>query len=177
MILSILTIDHTEQKILKEHFNLSQFSFFTRGSVKELIKHFAIEISKILENSEYQEFKQKFDNGNTVYFYVKLNYNTLYTFVTDEEYPRMIGYMLMQDMYECEKDFKTLQIDYNDPQAKDLLTCVNQELDETKIVLSRTLEDVLGRGEKLDSLINSAENLSTQTKALFEMSKKQNRCC
>ncbi|KAM0686748.1 palmitoyltransferase [Conglomerata obtusa] len=177
MIISLLKIHHDNQKIVKEYFNLRKFSFLTRGSIKELIRHFSIEVSKIIENSEYQEFKQQFDNGKIVRFYVKIIGSNMYVIVSDEEYPRLVGYMLIKEMDEDEKDFKLLQEEYADPSAKDLLTCVNQELDETKIVLSRTLEDVLGRGEKLDGLINSAENLSAQTKALFEMSKKQNRCC
>ena len=43
---------------------------------------------------------------------------------------------------------------------------VQQELDETKIVLHKTIESVLDRGEKLDSLVEKSGALS-QTSKLF----------
>ncbi|KAM0676686.1 palmitoyltransferase [Binucleata daphniae] len=176
MIVSLLKINHSTNKIEQQHFNLSQFNFLTRNSIKELIRHFALEISKAINDVNFQEFKQNFDNKKTVWFYVKIIKGYLYMIVTENEYPRMIAYMLIKDMEENKKNYKELQEEYEDVESKDLLTCVNKQLDETKIVLTRTLEDVVGRGEKLDDLVSKSDNLSTQTKALFNMSKKQNRC-
>lgn len=54
---------------------------------------------------------------------------------------------------------------------------IQQELDETKIVLHKTIESVLQRGEKIDDLVAKSSDLSTQSKAFYTSAKKQNSCC
>ncbi|KAI7371939.1 hypothetical protein KC336_g20721, partial [Hortaea werneckii] len=51
------------------------------------------------------------------------------------------------------------------------------ELDETKIVLHKTIESVLERGEKIDSLVAKSDGLSAQSKMFYTQAKKQNSCC
>ena len=43
---------------------------------------------------------------------------------------------------------------YQDPRQADAIMKVQQELDETKIVLHKTIESVLERGEKLETLVD-----------------------
>jgi synaptobrevin family protein YKT6 len=43
-------------------------------------------------------------------------------------------------------------VKYQDPQQADSIMKIQKELDETKIVLHKTIESVLERGEKLDTL-------------------------
>ena len=50
---------------------------------------------------------------------------------------------------------------------------VQAELDETKIVLHKTIESVLEQGEKLDSLVDRSEALSPQSKLFYKTAKKQ----
>jgi hypothetical protein len=50
---------------------------------------------------------------------------------------------------------------------------VQAELDETKIVLHKTIESVLERGEKLDSLVERSDALSAQSKMFYKTAKKQ----
>jgi synaptobrevin homolog YKT6 len=61
------------------------------------------------------------------------------------------------------------------------LTCdptqIQKELDETKIVLHKTIESVLERGEKIDSLVAKSDGLSAQSKMFYTQAKKQNSCC
>jgi synaptobrevin family protein YKT6 len=47
------------------------------------------------------------------------------------------------------------------------MTKIQKELDETKIVLHKTIESVLERGEKIDSLVAKSDNLSFQSKAFY----------
>ena len=46
---------------------------------------------------------------------------------------------------------------------------VQKELDETKIVLHKTIESVLERGEKIDSLVEKSDGLSAQSKMFYSM--------
>ncbi len=72
---------------------------------------------------------------------------------------------------------------------------IQQELDETKIVLHKAIdsvrlhrtvldirqqtnhEQVLQRGEKLDDLVAKSSDLSAQSKMFYTSAKKQNSCC
>lgn len=49
---------------------------------------------------------------------------------------------------------------------------VQAELDETKVVLHKTIESVLERGEKLDNLVERSNALSAQSKMFYKTAKK-----
>ena len=50
---------------------------------------------------------------------------------------------------------------------------VQAELDETKIILHKTIESVLERGEKLDNLVERSDALSAQSRMFYKTAKKQ----
>ncbi|KAG7529390.1 hypothetical protein FFLO_05705 [Filobasidium floriforme] len=66
---------------------------------------------------------------------------------------------------------------YQDPTQADTIMKVQKELDETKIVLHKTIESVLERGEKIDNLVERSNALSNQSKMFYRTAKKQNSCC
>jgi synaptobrevin family protein YKT6 len=87
-------------------------------------------------------------------------------------------------------------IKYQDPKQADTIMKVQQELDETKIILvstldssigtranssispqHQTIEGVLARGEKLDNLVDKSAALSASSKAFYKTAKQQNSCC
>ncbi|KAI8654708.1 hypothetical protein NCS57_01217800 [Fusarium keratoplasticum] len=66
---------------------------------------------------------------------------------------------------------------YQDPQQPDSILKIQKELDETKIILHKTIESVLQRGEKIDDLVAKSGGLSAQSKMFYQQAKKQNSCC
>jgi synaptobrevin homolog YKT6 len=56
---------------------------------------------------------------------------------------------------------------YQDPAQADSIMKIQKELDETKIVLHKTIESVLERGEKIDSLVAKSDGLSAQSKMFY----------
>ena len=86
---------------------------------------------------------------------------------------------------------------YQDPAQADSIMKIQKELDETKIVLHKTIESVLQRGEKIDDLVAKSDGLSAQSKMFYSQytslvslvfagrvanvhlaqAKKQNSCC
>ena len=56
---------------------------------------------------------------------------------------------------------------YQDPSQADSILKIQRELDETKIVLHKTIESVLERGEKIDSLVEKSNDLSAQSRAFY----------
>lgn len=56
---------------------------------------------------------------------------------------------------------------YQDPRQADSILKIQQELDETKIVLHKTIESVLERGTKIENLVERSEGLSAQSKMFY----------
>jgi len=61
---------------------------------------------------------------------------------------------------------------YQDPRQADTILRVQQELDDTKIVLHNTIDSVLQRGEDLDKLVEKSGSLSEQSKMFYKSARK-----
>jgi synaptobrevin family protein YKT6 len=66
---------------------------------------------------------------------------------------------------------------FQNPQEADSIMRVRKELDDTKVVLHKTLENLLERGEKLDDLVSRSDQLGIQSKLFYRNAKKTNSCC
>lgn len=66
---------------------------------------------------------------------------------------------------------------FQDPQQADKLTKIQRDLDETKVVLHETIESMLQRGEKLESLVDKSSDLSMASQMFYKQAKKNNQCC
>lgn len=117
--------------------------------------------------------------------------------IADHEYPQRVAHTLLTKVLdefaikvptdqwavatsEAAIAFGTLPATlakYQDPREADALTKMQEDLDETKIILRNTIEAVLERGEKLDDLVDKSESLSLQSKAFYKTAKKTNSCC
>ena len=54
---------------------------------------------------------------------------------------------------------------------------MQQDLEETKTIITETMESVLERGEKIDNLVAKSDALSSSSKMFYTQAKKQNSCC
>lgn len=116
--------------------------------------------------------------------------------IADHEYPQRVAHTLITKVLddfttkipselwptssESGIDFATLPAylaKYQDPREGDALTRIQDDLDETKIILQNTIEAVLDRGEKLDDLVEKSNQLSMSSKAFYKTAKKTNSCC
>lgn len=68
-------------------------------------------------------------------------------------------------------------VEWRNPDNRGSITKVQRELDETKIILHKTIESVLERGEKIDTLVEKSDQLGFQSRMFYQQSKKQNSCC
>lgn len=107
--------------------------------------------------------------------------------VSDEEYPKLAAQQILNKI--CDEflakypssawvgatEANTFPLpalagyikDYQDPNNADSIMKIQRELDETKIVLHQTIESVLQRGEKIDSLVAKSDGLSAQSKMFY----------
>lgn len=64
-------------------------------------------------------------------------------------------------------ELKDYIVKYQDPTEADSIMKIQKELDSTKVVLHQTIESLLERGEKIDSLVAKSDNLSAQSKMFY----------
>ncbi len=64
-----------------------------------------------------------------------------------------------------------------DPTQADKLAKIQQDLDDTKVVLHQTIESMLQRGEKLDTLMERSNDLSMSSQMFYKQARKTNSCC
>lgn len=70
-----------------------------------------------------------------------------------------------------------LHCSLQDPTQADKLSKIQKDLDETKVVLHQTIDSMLQRGEKLDSLVDKSSDLSMASQIFYKQAKKTNSCC
>jgi len=106
--------------------------------------------------------------------------------ISDQDYPALVAHQLLSKIVDefLSKyprtafaasnpptlpfpQLKEYLVKYQDPQQADSIMKIQKELDETKIVLHKTIESVLERGEKIDSLVAKSDGLSAQSKMFY----------
>lgn len=142
--------------------------------------------------------------------------------ISDHQYPALVAHQLLSKVVDeflaknprsswstgnpqlQMPELKEYLDKYQDPAQADSILKIQKELDETKIVLHKTIESVLQRGEKIDDLVQKSDGLSAQSKMFYrkfpsmasqsiggglceryadqwwpatEQAKKQNSCC
>ncbi|XP_053990406.1 synaptobrevin homolog YKT6 [Hylaeus anthracinus] len=190
--LSILYKHPTSATTMKSAYDVESFSFFQRASVKEFMSF----VSKTIVERTQISSRQSVKEGDYMcHVYVRAD-NLAAVLISDHEYPRRVAHTLItkvmdefaakypastwETLNEVTTEFPQLVVyltKYRNPNEADALTKMQNDLDETKIILHNTLEAVLQRGEKLDDLVSKSEGLSMQSKAFYKTARKTNSCC
>ncbi|KAG7192236.1 palmitoyltransferase [Scheffersomyces spartinae] len=173
---------------------LSSFSFFERSSINQFMTFLAETIAERTEAGQRQSVEEK---GYICHAYTRSD-GLSCAVITDKEYPIRPAHTLMNKVVDeylslhpasewssITQTTSALHYDsldtyikkYQNPAQADSIMKVQQELDETKVVLHKTIESVLARGEKLDSLVNKSEALSSTSKMFYKQAKQTNSCC
>ncbi|GME88774.1 hypothetical protein B5S32_g3031 [[Candida] boidinii] len=175
--------------------DLSSFSFFQRSSVAQFMKFFSETISERTQPGQ----RQSVEEGNYIGHVFTRSEGISGVIISDKEYPIRPAYTLLNKILDeyiaihppnewnsiIETDESKLSFPelstyitkYQNPAQADAIMKVQQELDETKIVLQKSIEGVLQRGEKLDSLVDQSEALGANAKTFYKQAKKTNSCC
>mmetsp|Transcript_31302 Transcript_31302/g.35623 ORF Transcript_31302/g.35623 Transcript_31302/m.35623 type:complete len:202 (+) Transcript_31302:69-674(+) len=172
--------------------DLSSFGYFQRQGVKEMLTFLTKTFIKRTELGQRQSVQHE---GYVVHCYVRSD-GLAGTVTTDNEYPSRVAFVLLGELLEeftaehgdtwksvdQPESFPFPEIDeylekYQDPAAADKVTKIQRDLDETTQVLHKTIDSVLERGVKLDSLVERSNDLSSQSKLFYKSAKKTNSCC
>jgi len=170
--------------------DLSSFSRFTRGSYAEFMTFTSKTIAERTRPGQRQDVEEQ---SYTFHVYGRSE-GIAGVIISDREYPSLVAHQILSRLVDeflsehpiasfqdgCEiswpklKDYLTK---YQDPQNADSIMKIQKELDETKILMKKTIESVLERGEKIDSLVAKSDGLSAQSKMFYKQAKNQNSCC
>ncbi|KIP05733.1 hypothetical protein PHLGIDRAFT_91748 [Phlebiopsis gigantea 11061_1 CR5-6] len=188
----VLAPPHQTSTILSSASDLSSFSFYQRGSVGEFLTFFSKTIAERTPAGQRQSVQE---NTYTAHVYNRGGAEQLAAvIIADHEYPVRPAFSLLTKVLDdftakvpqtafgnpgaiAFGELNTYLAKYQDPRQADAIMRVQQELDETKIVLHKTIESVLERGEKLNDLVDRSNALSAQSKMFYKTAKKQNSCC
>lgn len=153
-------------------------------------------VSKTMVERTQAASRQSFKEGEyMLHVYVRAD-NLAGVVISDHEYPNRVAHTLITKILdeftatvpaanwptanETTVDFPTLPQQlarYQNPKEADALTKIQNELDETKIILHDTIKSVLERGEKLDDMVAKSESLTMHSKLFYKTARKTNSCC
>ncbi|GAB5590260.1 palmitoyltransferase [Umbelopsis nana] len=188
--ISILRNDVTPATTLTAQYELADFGFFQRGSVQEFMGFLAKTVAERTTAGQ----RQSVEKDNYVGHVYARAEGIAGVLISDKEYPARVAFSLLNKIldefimrFSPDKwqnpqsiqypELKDYLAKYQDPKQADSIMKVQKDLDDTKIILHKTIEGVLQRGEKLDSLIERSEELSSQSKVFYKTAKKTNSCC
>ena len=152
-------------------------------------------ISKIKREETVKVQIQEVDNA---LLYAHINHEGICTvIICDEEYPESAAKKVLLQMqksflelyspevftqYETDQEMKYVELDnmikkYQDPKEADKLIKIESELNEIQGMLTKTMEDLMDRGEKLDDLMKQSDDISNMAYNFYDKSKKANKKC
>eukprot|EP01112_Ceratiomyxa_fruticulosa_P012110 TRINITY_DN3336_c0_g2_i3.p1 TRINITY_DN3336_c0_g2~~TRINITY_DN3336_c0_g2_i3.p1 ORF type:complete len:201 (+),score=26.19 TRINITY_DN3336_c0_g2_i3:841-1443(+) len=184
--------DKRDPIFLATAYELSSFGFFQKGSVRDVANFVSIEVSK---RSVVGSQQTVLHMGYKCH--IKVNpKGVACCAMTDEEYPQVAAFSLINaattaflneyaltfEAYDTNQNLRAPFLDelilkYQDPQKADPMMKIQKDLDETKQVLVKSIDQLLDRGEKLESIAARSEHLSFQTRAFMTNAESMNKCC
>ena len=67
--------------------------------------------------------------------------------------------------------------EYQDPKQADKLMRIESELDQVMEIMHKNIDELLKRGETLDSLMAKSNDLSSVSYDFYKRAKRNNQCC
>jgi len=183
----------TRPILLHATYEVSHLGIFQRGSAREI----ALFVSReVLQRSKPGDRHSVLHSEHMCHACIKPD-RLCVAVITDEEYPQRVAFGLVNTVFEeflnvhpssvwgqqqKDTDLKVPAIEgviqkYQDPSEADKIMKIQKDLDETKDILIKSIDQLLERGEKLDSLAQKSQDLSFQSKVFMEKSQDLNKCC
>ncbi|CRJ96230.1 hypothetical protein BN1708_002120 [Verticillium longisporum] len=173
---------------------LSAYSRFTKNNYGEFMTLFSKTIAERTAPGQRQSVEEQSRTTPST-LSAAARASAACAIISDHQYPSLVAHQLLSKVVDeflakhprstwsagnpnlAFPELKDYLSKYQDPQQADSILKIQKELDETKIVLHKTIESVLQRGEKIDDLVAKSDGLSSQSKMFYQQAKKQNSCC
>ncbi|KAK8799489.1 hypothetical protein WA158_006038 [Blastocystis sp. Blastoise] len=192
--IAILRVDANVENplVLCQETELSSFGYFQRSTVGQMLTFISRTLIKRTNKTERQSVAH---DEYMCHCYLRAD-GLGAVIVTDKEYPSRVAFGLetrLLDDFDSKfvgrwknakndnelvlPSLSTTIKDYQDPAKCDKVTQINTQIEETKNVLNKTIENVLERGVVLDDLVAKSDDLTAQSKMFYKEAKKTNSCC
>jgi len=179
---------------VSSNLDLTKFSYFQRKAVREFIKfHSRIIVGRTAKGQRQSVAVEQ--NVGKCHCYVNNN-GLAGAVLADADYPMRVAFSLLNEAmrqfetrngnkwmnveHDVELDFpegQELLTKFQDPSEADKITKIEKELDEVKGIVIKSMDDILRRGEALESLMQKSEDLSQVSYQFYRTAKKNNQCC
>ncbi|CAO2196124.1 unnamed protein product, partial [Urochloa humidicola] len=177
--------------VLANASDVSHFGYFQRPAAREFIVFVARTVALRTpagrrQSVQHEEYKVHCYNQNGLcaiaftddHYPVRSAFSLLNMVL--EEYQKTFGESWRTTKEDATQPWQYLNdalAKYQDPAEADKLLKIQRDLDETKIILHKTIDSVLARGERLDSLVEKSSDLSAASQMFYKQAKKTNSCC
>ncbi|XP_066310727.1 VAMP-like protein YKT61 [Miscanthus floridulus] len=177
--------------VLANASDVSHFGYFQRAAAREFILFVARTVALRTpagsrQNVQHEEYMVHCYNQNVLcaiaftdaHYPVRSAFSLLN--IVLEEYQKTFGESWRTTKTDVTQPWQYLDdalTKYQDPAEADKLLKIQRDLDETKIILHKTIDSVLARGERLDSLVEKSSDLSISSQMFYKQAKKTNSCC
>lgn len=178
---------------LANAYSLDDVSFWYRGSVKEVACFVSREVVTRAQLGSMLSIEHKEYMCHTRVCNNRIGIAVL----ADQEYPTRVAFGLIQEVLDLfnkaytEAQWSKFTSDqalnipgleemlakFQKPEEADKIMKIQKQLDETKDILKQSIEQLLNRGEKLETLAQQSADLSYQSKAFMTKSEQLNSCC
>lgn len=178
--------------VLAQAYELSSFSFFKRSHVKEVALFVSREVVQRSKSGERQSVAHQ---GHVCHVFVH-HLGVACAALTDADYPATLAHNLCGaaaerflqehgesfESYESDQDLKVSELEalltrYQDPETADPIAKLKKDLEETKQILHKSIDQMLERDEKLETLAKKSYDLNLRSKAFLTETEKMNKCC
>lgn len=174
--------------------DLTKFSYFQRKTVREFIKfHSRVIVGRTAKGQRQSVAVEQ--NVGKCHCYVNTN-GLAGAVLADADYPLRVAFTLLNEamrQFEAKQGNKWMNVEadtvldfpegeqllskFQDPSEADKITKIEKELDEVKGIVIKSMDDILKRGEAIESLMQKSEDLSQVSYQFYKTAKKNNQCC
>eukprot|EP01132_Coremiostelium_polycephalum_P010171 gene10171-12477_t len=169
---------------IDQTWDLNQFGFFEKGTVKEIV----VATSKILATKLEPNTKHGLTEDQCkAFIHIKDHFGAF--IYTDLDYPERVAFRCLSEVVtEYSKipgsdngvpfpDLsKFLQL-YADPAQKDKILQVQNQVDEVGAIMHKNINEALKNTQKMEDLLQQSNDLSQKSKLFLKQAKKTNRRC
>jgi len=189
----------TRPNVLSQARDINEFGIFKQSTVKEFLLFASREVIARTQPKETQSITQNSkDIEKKFIIHVHVNETKIGgVVITDTDYlPRAAHGILLKGIEETVKAYgnnvsekytsdsnlsvpslQNLINQYQKPSEVDKISLINKDIDETKDIISKSIDQLLSNEENLQVLAQKSEDLSIQSKLFLKQTKEMNRCC
>lgn len=180
--------------LLYKHVDLSSFSFFIRSSLNQIVLFHSRLICARIEAQK--RVSVNCDHGVTCHAFKHMS-GLAASVIASQDYPEEAAFSLLnrvlnsfiskypihiitQKKTDVELDFvegAALLNKFQNPMEADTTLQIKGLIDEVQDDLRVALDNILKRGETIDSLVSKTNDLSAACEKFYRKAKSQNQCC